>query len=86
MHCILFCSQLRFLPPLEEALFTALRSASVAMLDPFPVGMHIAVLEALQDGVPVVRGAKLFQLFHLNGSIGFIHRVGIRPGSSGVHQ
>jgi hypothetical protein len=42
------------MPPLDERMFQALRSAAIAILDPFPVGMHIPILEAMQDGIPVV--------------------------------
>ena len=42
------------MPPLDDRMFQALRSAAIAILDPFPVGMHIPILEAMQDGIPVV--------------------------------
>jgi hypothetical protein len=31
----------------------------VAVLDPFPVGLHLPILEALLDGVPVVSAPAL---------------------------
>jgi hypothetical protein len=49
-----FCSRLRFLPPLDDDTFFSLRSFAVAILDPFPVGVHIPVLDALVAGIPVV--------------------------------
>ena len=48
------CSRVRFLPPLDDRMFQALKSAAIAILDPYPVGMHIPVLEAIQEGIPVV--------------------------------
>ena len=45
---------MRFLPPLDDRMFQALKSAAIAILDPYPVGMHIPVLEAIQEGIPVV--------------------------------
>lgn len=46
---------MQFLPPLESRAFAGLRGSVVAVLDPFPVGLHIPLLEALLDGIPVVR-------------------------------
>lgn len=42
------------MPPLDERMYVALKSISIAILDPFPVGMHIPILEAIEDGIPVV--------------------------------
>ena len=42
------------LPPLDERMYRGLLRQAVAVLDPFPVGAHVQVLEALLDGVPVV--------------------------------
>jgi hypothetical protein len=39
---------------LEESLFRALQKTCVAVFDPFPVGMHVQVLDAMLDQVPVV--------------------------------
>ncbi len=47
-------SRVRFLPPLDDRMFQALKSVAIALLDPYPVGMHIPVLEAIQEGIPVV--------------------------------
>lgn len=47
-------SRIRFMPPLDERMYQALKSAAIAILDPFPVGMHIPVLEAIEEGIPVV--------------------------------
>ena len=38
--------RVRVLPPLDERVFRALRLASVAVLDTFPVGLHAPLLEA----------------------------------------
>ena len=51
---MLYYSRVRFLPPIEERAFAGLRGSVVAVLDPFPVGLHLPLLEALLDGVPVV--------------------------------
>lgn len=42
------------LPPLEESLLRGLMRLSIAVLDSYPVGMHIQVLEAMLDNIPVV--------------------------------
>jgi hypothetical protein len=52
-------NRIRILPPLDEKLFNALQLASIAVLDPFPVGMNIQIFEALMDGVPVVSAPSL---------------------------
>lgn len=46
--------RVRVLPPVEQRVFNVLQAKSVAVLDPFPVGMHLQVLEAMMAGVPVV--------------------------------
>lgn len=51
--------RVRFLPPLEEPVFRALQMQAVAVLDPFPVGLHEPVLDAMLDGVPVVSSSDL---------------------------
>jgi hypothetical protein len=55
MVCVVSCSRLRFLPPIDDNSFHLVRSQAVAVLDSFPVGMHLPVLEAMAAGVPVVR-------------------------------
>lgn len=47
-------SRLRFLPPIDDNSFHVLRAHSIAVLDSFPVGMHLPILEAMAAGVPVV--------------------------------
>jgi predicted O-linked N-acetylglucosamine transferase (SPINDLY family) len=47
-------SRLRFLPPIDDNSFHVLRSHSIAVLDSYPVGMHLPILEAMAAGVPVV--------------------------------
>ena len=49
-----FISRIRVLPPIDERMYRALLRTAVAVLDPFPVGMHYQVLDAIIDGVPVV--------------------------------
>lgn len=51
--------RIRVLPPLDEALYRALLRQAVAVLDPYPVGLHTAVLEAMLDGVPVITAPAL---------------------------
>ena len=51
--------RLRFLPPIDDKTYYLLRSHVVAVLDSFPVGMHIPVLEAMAAGIPVVSAPKL---------------------------
>lgn len=51
--------RLRFLPPIDDKTFYLLRSHVVAVLDSFPVGMHVPVLEAMAAGIPVVSAPKL---------------------------
>lgn len=54
LGCLSYVSRVRMLPPLDVRTYAALQRASAAVLDPFPVGMHIQILDALMDGVPVV--------------------------------
>jgi hypothetical protein len=53
------CSRLRFLPPVDDNSFHVLRAHSIAVLDSFPVGMHLPILEAMAAGVPVVSAPSL---------------------------
>jgi len=52
-------NRLRFLPPIDDHTFHILRSYAVAVLDSFPVGMHLPVLESMAAGVPVVSAPHL---------------------------
>ena len=52
------------LPPLEERVYHALRWHVVAVLDPFPVGTHVAILHAMKEGVPVVSAPVLQECTH----------------------
>jgi hypothetical protein len=47
-------SRIRILPPLEEKLYRALLKGAVAVLDPFPVGRHVEIYDALLNDIPVV--------------------------------
>ena len=61
-------SRIRILPPLEDRLYRALLLESVAVLDPFPVGMHVQILDALLDEIPIVRKFCFFPFFHFRTS------------------
>jgi hypothetical protein len=63
-------SRVRILPPLEERVYHSLRRHVVAVLDPFPVGTHVAILQAMKEGVPVVSAPILQECTHS-------HAVGI---------
>ena len=52
-------ARVRILPPIDPALFRALQRRSAAVLDPFPVGQHIPLMEALVLGIPVVSAPHL---------------------------
>ena len=52
-------SRVRVLPPLDEHIYHALRRHVIAVLDPFPVGTHVQVLEALKEGIPVISAPAL---------------------------
>lgn len=52
-------SRVRVLPPLDERIYHALRLSAIAVLDPYPVGMHIQVFEAMLEGTPVVSAPML---------------------------
>lgn len=51
--------RVRVLPPVDEALLRGLQQLAVAVLDPFPVGMHLPVLQAMLDQVPVLSAFAL---------------------------
>lgn len=53
------CKRVRVLPPLEERIYHSLRRNVIAVLDPYPVGAHVAVLQAMKEGVPVVSAPGL---------------------------
>jgi hypothetical protein len=53
------CSRIRVLPPLDIRLYQLLLEISVAVLDPFPVGMHLPILEAVEFNVPIVSAPLL---------------------------
>ena len=61
--CMYAVSRFRVLPPLEESLLRGLMRLSIAVLDSYPVGMHIQILEAMLDGIPVVH--KTYTYLHL---------------------
>lgn len=52
-------TRVRILTPLGDSAYRALLKSAVAVLDPFPVGLHLPLLEALLDGVPVVSAPAL---------------------------
>ena len=51
--------RVRVLPPLDEAVLRGLMQLSVAVLDPFPVGMHLPILQAMLDQIPVLSSFAL---------------------------
>jgi hypothetical protein len=51
--------RVRVLPPIDEAVLRGLQQLAVAVLDPFPVGMHLPVLQAMLDQVPVLTSFAL---------------------------
>ncbi len=53
------CKRVRMLPPLDERVYHSLRRNVIAVLDPYPVGAHVAVLQAMKEGVPVVSAPSL---------------------------
>ncbi len=67
--------RVKFLPSLEAA-FAGLRGSVVAVLDPFPVGLHLPLLEALIDGVPVV-SLKILLSFIYNKYIKYTYNPDI---------
>ena len=56
--------RVRILPPLEERVYHALRRHVIAVLDPYPVGTHVAILQAMKEGVPVVSAPILQECTH----------------------
>ena len=57
-------NRVRVLPPLDEQVYHALRRQVIAVLDPFPVGLHVQILEALKEGIPVVSAPALQECTH----------------------
>jgi predicted O-linked N-acetylglucosamine transferase (SPINDLY family) len=51
--------RVRVLPPVDETILRGLQHLAVAVLDPFPVGMHLPVLQAMLDQVPVLSAFAL---------------------------
>jgi hypothetical protein len=49
-----YLDRIHILPSLDEGLFRALQQHSIAVLDTYPIGLHVPVLEAILDGVPVI--------------------------------
>ena len=52
-------TRVRILPPLPLALYLELLSLAAVLLDPFPVGVHAPIREALHVGTPVVSAPSL---------------------------
>jgi predicted O-linked N-acetylglucosamine transferase (SPINDLY family) len=73
-------SRIRILPPLDEPIFSMLLLHVTAVLDPYPVGMHISITEAMMRGVPVV-SAPTMQECTNSHAYGIAQTLGIRgPG------
>lgn len=53
--------RVRFLPPLEEPLFRALQIRSNVVLDSFPVGLQLPILDAFWDNTPVLSAPFLHE-------------------------
>jgi hypothetical protein len=71
----------RILPPLDEKIFSTLLLNVVAVLDPYPVGMHVSITEALLRGVPVVSAPKLQECTNSH-TFGIAKSIGIvGPGN-----
>ena len=51
--------RVRVLPPVERTVFHALELRAGVVLDPFPVGLHAPLIEALSHGVPIVSAPSL---------------------------
>lgn len=67
--------RIRILPPLEERLYRALLRVSVAVLDPYPVGTHTQILEALSEGIPIVSAPQLQECTNSH-AIGIVTALG----------
>jgi hypothetical protein len=52
-------TRIRILPPLEDRVYHSLRRQVIAVLDPFPVGVHVPILQAMKEGIPVVSAPVL---------------------------
>ena len=46
--------RVRILPPIDERMYNTMMQYVVAVLDPFPVGMHVPIMDAMIAGIPVV--------------------------------
>lgn len=51
--------RVRVLPPLDEQVFRTVLQQAVAVLDPYPVGLHVSIYEAMMDGIPVISAPNL---------------------------
>ena len=72
--------RVRILPPLDERIFSTLLMHVVAVLDPYPVGMHVPVTEAFMRGVPVVSAPKMQECTNSH-AFGIASVIGIKgPG------
>lgn len=68
------------LPPLDERIYNSLLQNIVAVLDPYPVGMHTPIIDAMMAGVPVV-SAPVLQECTNSHSFGIAKALGvIGPG------
>lgn len=74
------------MPPLDERMYQALKSAAIAILDPFPVGMHIPILDAIEEGIPVVSEFHL-SVFVINKlSLFFLSSPGVCSCTARVYK
>ena len=83
--------RVRVLPPVDEAVLRGLQQLAVAVLDPFPVGLHLPVLQAMLDQVPVLTSYALQECtnshaFNLARYLNISSTQAKTPGSSDHHH
>ena len=72
--------RVRILPPLDERIFSTLLLHVVAVLDPFPVGLHVSITEAFMRGVPIVSAPKMQECTNSH-AFGIASVIGVKgPG------
>jgi len=59
-------------------LYNLLLQLSVAVLDPFPVGMHLPILDAIELNIPIV-SAPMLQEWTNRHVFGLLQAVGVGP-------
>jgi hypothetical protein len=69
-------SRIRILPPLDIRLYEVLLSLAVAVFDPFPVGMHLPLIDALELNIPIVTAPSLQECTSQHG-VGLLNSYAI---------